>query len=227
MIGSLETLFAWVAMAALIVAIVMLFRLKRKRQEKRALEMQTAAAQAGLTPSTADAQDLKALLADFHCFSEGDIHKIDNLYSMPLDGIQLRLFDLTSESSDGEAYTETIRTIALCESGGFRFPWLLVRPKRLFSGLTKGVRLDLHTHPRLDDLYVLETADKDAARALLKEPLLQFLEHHPDKGLELRDRLIAWYPAASVTGNNKVEPEELASFIHETETLGRLLGKTK
>lgn len=219
-----ETLFAWVALAALVGFIVYLFRLKKRKQRERAAELAGVASNLGLTPGAESHETLGSLLDGMYCYSHGDSRSLENLSAGTIEGVRYWLCDAVGASSHEGGVSREVHTLVAADTAQWDLPRLLARPKGLFTGLFTRHRIDLDSLPQLRDQVVVEADDPVAALALMQGPVGSCIADHPNHALEIRGHVLVCFPGASAGGKTQAQADEITVLFEQARACAKKIG---
>jgi hypothetical protein len=209
----------WVFFAGVVIFGALVFIFTRKQTRKRALEMQAAAQQIGLTFFGDD--QTHAISIRTALFGRGGARRFRNIMNGSYAGFEASLFDYSYTISTGKSSSTVTQTVVA---------FIQKLPVPVFDLHHEGFfdrvgdvflrnDIDFESNPEFSRRYHLSGDEKDRIRELFASGLLTYLEALPAESkwhIEGCGFTLLLYRSGS-----KVDAEQIRPFLDETSSIMR------
>lgn len=219
----------WQWAVIIVVAIVATY-VSSKNAKKRKQELAGVAQQLGLTPEATSIPFPGFERSGLDLFKHGEKRTACNVMSGTRNGLELRIFDYSYETStvtstDDSVQTSTYnQTVAAFRSPGAALPEFHLKPAGILSKVARGLQKDmlLDGRERFNKEYKLKGSNPDAVTQYFTPAVVSVFEAHDHKhrwSVEACGDWLIAYREYSV-----VPPAQMQAFLDQTtEIAGKLL----
>ena len=219
----METIFPFIAIAGVLALVVGLVVVAARLEKKRTEELTAASQIMGFSfEPDGDVETMKGL-GDLPVYSQGHSKRVKNVITGRAGDRDVRLFDYKYTTGSGKNSHTWSQTVALFPHGGEGLPALLLAPENIFHkiGAVFGYQdIDFDTSPDFSSHYLLRGPDEMAIRSAFGADALNFFGQQRGWHVEVAGGSVGIYRS-----DKKCKPEDLRTFLEETQSLLRVLAR--
>jgi hypothetical protein len=220
---EIERILPFVVMPVLLAAIVAIWHVVRRAEQKRRQALRQLAEQLGLEFAEEAGELTSSEFARFHLFKQGRGRRASNLMRGRVGRDEVLLFDYRYVIGSGKNRRTVRQSVAAFSLGPLTLPDFELRPESLFHkiGAAFGYQdIDFPDYPSFSSHYLVRGKDEPAVRGLLDGTVIESVQAAKGICIEGGGSWLVVYRAG-----RRVDPLRMSEFLDEAQALRSAFGR--